>query len=279
FRRMCDVNRPIYQAETRASDLPLKNRYQLSNQVDSRFVQRSPCQTQGPIQIFTKYAELNSILKKVLATSNHFLDEIISSPLNYTLTSLMKSEHPELIDRLRTSAFTNLSTIFHETIPEDDNHEYVMMVGLMNGKRVKRFVRRDYINDGSSVLDKYNLLVTKANGAGDFGETLSASIIARPGVAYTQTFIGIGSFDSIEEAEAVSKYTKTKFARAMLGVLKITQDCPGPKWKYVPLQDFTINSDINWSKPIPDVDRQLYSKYGLSTSEIDFIETHVQEMD
>ena len=29
------MNRPIHMAETRASDPPLKNRYQLSNQVDS----------------------------------------------------------------------------------------------------------------------------------------------------------------------------------------------------------------------------------------------------
>ncbi len=64
----------------------------------------------------------------------------------------------------------------------------------------------------------------------------------------------------------------------MLGVLKITQDLPGPKWKYVPLQDFTPSSDIDWSRPIADIDRQLYAKYGLSEEEIAFIETHVKEM-
>lgn len=64
----------------------------------------------------------------------------------------------------------------------------------------------------------------------------------------------------------------------MLGVLKITQDCPAPKWKYVPLQDFTPNSDIDWSVPIPQIDQQLYRKYGLNEQEIEFIETHVKEM-
>lgn len=65
----------------------------------------------------------------------------------------------------------------------------------------------------------------------------------------------------------------------MLGVLKITQDCPAPKWKYVPLQDFTSNSDIDWSKSIPEIDQQLYRKYGFSEEEINFIETKVKEMD
>ena len=64
----------------------------------------------------------------------------------------------------------------------------------------------------------------------------------------------------------------------MLGVLKITQDNTRPTWKLVPLQDFTSSSDIDWSKPIPDIDRQLYAKYSLDEAEIEFIETHVKEM-
>lgn len=46
----------------------------------------------------------------------------------------------------------------------------------------------------------------------------------------------------------------------------------------MPIQDFTSESDIDWSKPIADIDRQLYAKYGLDDSEIEFIETHVKEM-
>ena len=64
----------------------------------------------------------------------------------------------------------------------------------------------------------------------------------------------------------------------MLGILKTTQDCPGPKWHYIPLQDFTTSSDIDWSKSIHEIDLQLYRKYGLDENEISFIETHVKEM-
>lgn len=61
-------------------------------------------------------------------------------------------------------------------------------------------------------------------------------------------------------------------------MLKVTQHNSPDKWKYVPLQDFTSTSDIDWSKTIPDIDQQLYKKYGLSNDEINFIETHVKEM-
>jgi type II restriction enzyme len=50
-------------------------------------------------------------------------------------------------------------------------------------------------------------------------------------------------------------------------------------FKYVPLQDFTSNSDINWNVSIKDIDKQLYKKYGLTQEEINFIETHVKEME
>lgn len=97
-------------------------------------------------------------------------------------------------------------------------------------------------------------------------------------MGYTQSFIGIGSFSTVDEANAALKYIKSKFARTMLGILKITQDNNRETWKYVPLQDFTSASDIDWSKPVPEIDRQLYAKYGLDEKEIEFIETHVKEM-
>ena len=64
----------------------------------------------------------------------------------------------------------------------------------------------------------------------------------------------------------------------MLGILKVTQNNAKPTWAYVPLQDFTPASDIDWSKSIHEIDLQLYKKYGLSDAEINFIETHVKEM-
>ena len=64
----------------------------------------------------------------------------------------------------------------------------------------------------------------------------------------------------------------------MLGLLKVTQNNAKPVWIYVPLQDFTSKSDIDWTKSVHEIDLQLYKKYGLSKEEKDFIETHVKEM-
>lgn len=75
------------------------------------------------------------------------------------------------------------------------------------------------------------------------------------------------------------KYLKTRFCRILIGVLKVTQDCPARVFAFVPLQDFTSNSDIDWAASIPNIDRQLYRKYGLTQEEIDFIEKHVKAME
>lgn len=122
-----------------------------------------------------------------------------------------------------------------------------------------------------------------ANGAsGTIGEQpariISKPVLGEPYEGITQTFISIGAFESEFEAQAALKYVKSKFTRTLLGILKITQHNSGPKWKYVPLQDFTQESDIDWSKSIPEIDQQLYKKYGLDEKEIQFIESHVKEM-
>lgn len=128
-------------------------------------------------------------------------------------------------------------------------------------------------------MKKWKVFVAKSNGSGKFGETLSELEIASPNSIGTQTFISFGCFDSQAECIGLSKYLKTKFARALLDVCKVTPDNARKEvWKYVPLQDFTSASDIDWSKSIKEIDQQLYKKYSLSKEEQDFIETHVKEM-
>lgn len=127
-------------------------------------------------------------------------------------------------------------------------------------------------------IDKYKVLVPESNGSGTFGEVLSTPIVAEPYVSSTPTFISIGKFNSEVEAQNMLKYIKTKLVRSLLGILKKTQHNAAGNWAYIPLQDFTPASDIDWSKSIHEIDLQLYKKYGLSDEEINFIETHVKEM-
>lgn len=45
------------------------------------------------------------------------------------------------------------------------------------------------------------------------------------------------------------------------------------------MQNFTNESDIDWSYSISEIDQQLYKKYNLSDNEITFIEENVKIME
>lgn len=235
----------------------------------------------GAIGVFTPIPELNNILHKVKEKTDKSLAEIIYAPTKFDLDTLYK-DHPDfksLIKAdgkdklLRTNIFERLS-VFHSSKADDD----IAVIGLISAKRTWRYIKRCYIDDSNEQLNKWKVLLPKSNGSGTLGELLSTPLIAKPLEGYTQTFIGIGAFETEEEAQAAYKYVVSKFARTMLGVLKITQDNPPEKWKYVPLQDFSSSSDIDWSQSIQSIDSRLYDKYGLSEEERNFIETHVKEM-
>lgn len=119
----------------------------------------------------------------------------------------------------------------------------------------------------------------KADGNGTFGDTLTNPVKLGINVGFTHSFLGIGAFDSEGHAINLIKYVKTKSVRALLGALKVTQDLNAEKLSYVPIQDFTETSDIDWTKSISEIDRQLYKKYHLSADEINFIESNVKSMD
>ena len=102
--------------------------------------------------------------------------------------------------------------------------------------------------------------------------------LGTPAVGFTERFIGVWNVDTQFEAEAILKYVKSKFARVMLVILKVTQNNAKPTRAYVPLQDFTPSSDIDWSKSIAEIDEHLFDKYGLDEKEREFIRTKVKEM-
>lgn len=232
----------------------------------------------GPIGTFTVYHELNSILKKVQPhVTGKGLTDIIYVQNKFNLDVLNKNFPNQIRNdkRLESNIFSKYS-IFTK---ERQNQDQIKILGLINNKRVFRYVDKKYLDLNHENLFKYKVLVPKSNGTGALGEVLSTPLIGEPLIGYTRSFIGIGKLDSKNEANNLMKYIKSKFTRTMLGVLKVTQDNNADKWRFVPLQDFTSNSDIDWSKSIPEIDQQLYKKYNLSDDEIDFIETKVQAMD
>lgn len=154
----------------------------------------------------------------------------------------------------------------------------IKVIGAVKNKRTWKYISQKFADMSHANVSKYKVLVPRANGSGALGEVLSTPLIGSPLIGYTQTFIGIGTFDTEDEAVALFKYVKSKFARCMLGILKVTQDNDRGVWRLVPLQNFTSDSDIDWTQSVAAIDRQLYRKYDLSEEEIAFIETHVKEM-
>lgn len=239
----------------------------------------------GAIGVFTKYKDLNSIIHKVMKHTKESLEIICITSYAYRFTMRSHQDFPQMVQLmskghshdLTSNCMEVLPFIFYDEEPRD-KHKYVRILGRKNNQRLYKYIRKDYINDVPN-LYKWKIFISKASGNGDFGEKIAEPVIGEIGLGSTETFMSIGLFDEKETAENLCKYIKTKFLRTMLGILKVTQDLSPSKFGYVPIQDFTLKSDINWSKSIREIDKQLYKKYKLTKEEIEFIETHVKEME
>lgn len=237
----------------------------------------------GAIKTFTAFPELNGIVNKAAATDeNGSVASIVYTQVRFDLEVLFQ-DYPECRDvigsngkdkRFRNNAFDKIKIFTDKPLNTND----IKVLGILKNKRAWKYIPLKYVDMSHENINKWKVLVPRANGSGALGEVLSTPLIGEPLIGYTQSFIGIGSFDTEYEAIAAIKYIKSKFARVILGVLKVTQDNDRGVWKLIPLQDFTPSSDIDWSKSVHEIDLQLYRKYGLDENEIDFIESHVKEM-
>ncbi|HEL2110797.1 TPA: Eco57I restriction-modification methylase domain-containing protein [Streptococcus suis] len=237
----------------------------------------------GAIGTFTAFEELNSIYKKVYSTENFIsLSDFVYSPESYKLTPQLHEDFPKIESSLskghKFDLTTNIFDKLQGILQDEPFEDSIKLIGRMNNERTYKWISKKYIK-GPENFDKFKVLLPKSNGSGAIGEVLSTPLVGTPLVGHTQTFISIGKLDTLEECQSLLKYIKSKFARTLLGVLKITQDNKKGTWKYVPLQDFTSSSDIDWSQSVAEIDAQLYKKYGLSQEEIDFIESKVKAMD
>ena len=243
---------------------------------------RDAKQNFGKIGIYSVFHELNSIKNKVWAVSTMSLSDVVLNRGQYRYSDKAYVEQSAALKktpdkRISTSAFERIPELFTEIKPNDGN-DYIKIYGNIGSNRVYRWFRKDYLSPIDN-LYKYKVMLPKANGSGAIGEVLSTPLIGTPLIGYTETYISIGETDSLAEAEAILKYIKSKFARCMLGILKVTQDNTKKVWQFVPLQDFTENSDIDWSKSVAEIDQQLYKKYNLSDEEIAFIESMIKPME
>jgi superfamily II DNA or RNA helicase len=216
-------------------------------------------------EIFVRSPELLSIKNKVSAFNEKSFENIVSPRRPYGLSGdIFKDYSKYNLPEMQLSPIRNGLTIY----------------GLDEKlKRIKRFAPIDYPLPKKDYINGYKLFMSRNQGTGLLGEEFSTPVFGKPNDCCTETFVVIGLFNNEYEMNNCWKYVETKFFRAMVGIRKQDQGASKAIYHYVPLQDFTDKSDIDWLKSIPEIDKQLYKKYNLTDEEINFIESSIKPME
>ena len=214
--------------------------------------------------VIIRFPELISILEKTKAISTIYLNTWVSSRNPFGFISDLFTKNKEGVSRIS------------EEKQQDDDY---LVHGLLKNKRVIRYIPNSALKKNIHIAHSYKVFLPRANGSGVFGEVFSTPMIGTPMMICTETFLQIGVFDNCTEAENLLKYVKTKYFRTMVGIKKTAVFNYKECFTFVPLQDFTAASDIDWSRSVAEIDRQLYAKYGLSAEEVAFIEEKIKPME
>lgn len=176
----------------------------------------------GPIGVFTIFETLNGIVKKI---EKHPEFETFS---DYPNAEKLQGKGTK--NKIVSKSLTQLDFVFKN----NEEKDHVALLGRIGSERVYRYINKKYL-DLPETFENYNVFVPEANGSGALGEVLSTPLIGEPLIGHTDTFLSIGNFKTKFEADACIKFIKTKFARVLLGVLKVTQHNSRKTWYYVPL--------------------------------------------
>ena len=209
-------------------------------------------------EVFVRYNKALSIIRKIVDVTSNYISNIVAARNLYNLDSSVRG--------------------FSDKEQETDIKVYT--------SRGVGYIQLESITSGLSSIDSYKLFMGKVL-SGHIGETdekgqvkVIASIFI--GSAYevcTDSYLVIGPFRIKKEAVNAERYFKTKFLRFLLLQSLVSMNISRNNFRFVPLQDFTSNSDIDWSRSIGEIDAQLYEKYGLERDEIDFIERMIKPME
>lgn len=146
------------------------------------------------------------------------------------------------------------------------------------------WIKYSDIPKGHDAVAKHKVYIPKAGGSGNDPYVLGKPFYGEPNSVSADTYMII-AYDpktqnfSKSECKTIVKYLKTCFLRYLVSIKKKTQLNARDVFQFVPLQNFTSSSDIDWSKSIPEIDKQLYTKYNLSEDEIAFIEKMIKPME
>lgn len=175
--------------------------------------------------------------------------------------------------------------ISENDLPFSEIKTDLRIFGRFERVRSIKYIKNDYvISKNKNLLASWKVFISKADGAaGHLGNPVPAKIIGKAELGdkntiCTETFLAIAPFKSKVEAVNTIKYMETKFFRFMVGMRKL-KNMTRDTYQFVPMQDFSESSILDWSKSTHEIDLQLYKKYGLNKEEIDFIESMIKPME
>lgn len=199
--------------------------------------------------IFVRDAEALSILQKVLDLGEEPMSKMVSAHAAFGL--------PTNFTAFRSSGKAGDLTLHYNG-------------GGRMAVRMTGFIDRSQITRGSELVDRYKIFVSEAYRIAERfpNRIVGPAMIGGPGEVCTQTFLVIGGFDSLKEAESAASYYATRFFRFLLWLRKIGQHASRSVYAWVPQQTW----DQTWS------DQALYKKYGLTSAEISYIESMIRPM-
>lgn len=202
---------------------------------------------------FIRYYEQISILKKVKSKHERSFSEIVSSNDPYGFDVREENSFKRVRAPYRLEPFTNSVKYYYNGWRKDG-------IG---------YVDKKYIRKGLSLVDSYKILVPRVWGAGDPASDWVHPFIAEKNSCSTETYLTIGPFSSLQEADNAISYMQTKLFHFMISLIKNTQQAMQKVYSHVPMQDFSVS----WT------DEELYAKYGLTGEEIEFIESMIKPME
>lgn len=216
------------------------------------------------------------------------LDLFISDSRAYTLLQNMLERNYISLDfedkKLMLYGFVSernpfgIATTMKDFGDENDDND----VKIYASKGRVGFLPRSTIKRNLELVDSYKVLTAFANNIGtDLPDDNLNTIVSEPKSACTETYLVIGGNLKLtrDTANNLSKYLKTKFVRMLIMLAKANQNGTRKTYRFVPLQSFTSDLDIDWSQSIAEINQQLYRKYELSEEEIIFIEENIKEME
>ena len=114
----------------------------------------------------------------------------------------------------------------------------------------------------------YKVFIPGSGGSGDDDIVLGKPEYAPCHSVCSQSFL-YAAFNSEIEARNFIGYLKTRFFRALVAAIKISQAAPNKVYQFVPLQNFKETWD----------DKKLYALYSLTQEQINYIESSFRTLE